>query len=68
MEMCGHATVGAIWLLNEMGKLPSSEVQISTKSGIVDAKVLRTVNREEGGGETNSNSLIRVFLFHSLGV
>ncbi|KAJ5755607.1 hypothetical protein N7533_005150 [Penicillium manginii] len=43
MEMCGHATVGALWLLNELNQLPASEkgeLRISTKSGVVDARVL----------------------------
>ncbi|KAJ5923502.1 hypothetical protein N7454_008747 [Penicillium verhagenii] len=44
MEMCGHATVGAIWLLHQLGKLtthlPNDLIRISTLSGIVDAKIL----------------------------
>src|ERR1700677_5164270 len=39
MEMCGHATVGAVWLLDRMGVLPRVEVRISTRSGIVEARV-----------------------------
>ncbi|PYH97690.1 hypothetical protein BO71DRAFT_465832 [Aspergillus ellipticus CBS 707.79] len=43
MEMCGHATIGAIWLLNELGRLPmtTGNIRVSTKSGVVDARVLR---------------------------
>ena len=44
MEMCGHATVGAVWLLGQLGKLPGDRVSISTRSGRVDAHV-------EGQGE-----------------
>ncbi|KAJ5646602.1 hypothetical protein N7490_002974 [Penicillium lividum] len=43
MEMCGHATVGAIWLLHQLGLLtPASaeELRIATLSGIVEAQVL----------------------------
>lgn len=39
MEMCGHATVGAVWMLHKLGMLPKEEVQIVTKSGQVTAKV-----------------------------
>ncbi|KAJ5671688.1 hypothetical protein N7507_000815 [Penicillium longicatenatum] len=44
MEMCGHATVGAIWLLHQLGMLVAASTEdllrISTLSGIVEAKVL----------------------------
>ena len=39
MSMCGHATVGALWLLDRMGKLPGDELAIWTKSGRVDARI-----------------------------
>lgn len=39
MEMCGHATVGAVWLLDQLGKLPRNEVRIWTRSGVVEAHV-----------------------------
>jgi PhzF family phenazine biosynthesis protein len=39
MEMCGHATVGAIWLLQQLGRLPRDQVRIATLSGIVQARV-----------------------------
>jgi len=39
MEMCGHATVGAVWLLNRLGRLPRDHVAIWTLSGRVDARV-----------------------------
>lgn len=35
MNMCGHATVGTIWLLNRMGKLRGTEARIETMSGLV---------------------------------
>jgi PhzF family phenazine biosynthesis protein len=35
MEMCGHATIGALWLLATHGKLSDDTVRISTKSGPV---------------------------------
>jgi PhzF family phenazine biosynthesis protein len=39
MAMCGHATVGAVWLLDRLGRLPSDRLRIWTASGVVDAVV-----------------------------
>lgn len=39
MEMCGHATVGAVWLLDRLGRLPRANVTIATLSGDVEAQV-----------------------------
>jgi len=39
MEMCGHATVGAVWMLHKLGMLPKDEIRIETKSGKVAARV-----------------------------
>lgn len=49
MEMCGHATVGAIWLLQQLGLLGTASstgevLGISTLSDIVEAKVLPAVS------------------------
>lgn len=41
MEMCGHATVGAVWLLDRLGLLPKDQLSIWTLSGRVEARVLR---------------------------
>ncbi len=41
MEMCGHATVGALWLLEKLGRLSGNYVRILTRSGIVEANVKR---------------------------
>lgn len=41
MEMCGHATVGAVWMLEKLGRLPQHHVQILTKSGVVEAHVTK---------------------------
>lgn len=46
MSMCGHATVGALWLLDRLGKLPGDHLSIWTKSGRVDARIR---NRTEHG-------------------
>lgn len=37
MAMCGHATVGAIWLLGHLGLLRKDRLRIHTPSGIVKA-------------------------------
>ena len=39
MSMCGHATVGALWLLDRLGRLPRDDLAIWTKSGRVDARI-----------------------------
>jgi PhzF family phenazine biosynthesis protein len=46
MEMCGHATVGAIWLLAELGVLDREEVIVWTRSGPVTARI----GRDAAGG------------------
>jgi PhzF family phenazine biosynthesis protein len=38
MEMCGHATVGAVWLLDRLGRLPRDRLTIATLSGEVEAR------------------------------
>jgi PhzF family phenazine biosynthesis protein len=35
MEMCGHATIGALWLLARQGRLSGDTMRISTRSGPV---------------------------------
>jgi PhzF family phenazine biosynthesis protein len=37
--MCGHATVGATWLLRQLNLLQRDNISILTKSGRVDARV-----------------------------
>jgi PhzF family phenazine biosynthesis protein len=39
MQMCGHATVGAVWLLHHLGRLPREQVAIATLSGVVEARI-----------------------------
>jgi trans-2,3-dihydro-3-hydroxyanthranilate isomerase len=40
MEMCGHATVGALWLLREMKLWAGQPITIATMSGPVRAKLV----------------------------
>ncbi|MBZ8134094.1 PhzF family phenazine biosynthesis protein [Afifella sp. IM 167] len=39
MEMCGHATIGALWMLREAGRVAKPRVSIKTLSGQVAAVV-----------------------------
>ncbi len=41
MEMCGHATIGALWLLARHGKLSGDTIRISTRSGPVTGFISR---------------------------
>lgn len=50
MEMCGHATVGMIWLLERLKRLPATarhadgHVRVLTKSGIVETRISQTAS------------------------
>lgn len=46
MSMCGHATVGTVWLLHELGKLHKDRLSILTKSGRVHARIGVSANRD----------------------
>ncbi|MFJ3058865.1 PhzF family phenazine biosynthesis protein [Herbaspirillum sp. NPDC087042] len=48
MSMCGHATIGAVWLLARRGRLGANPLAIQTLSGSVQAFVA-----ELPGGETS---------------
>lgn len=39
MSMCGHATVGAVWLLHRNGRLRRDQFRILTRSGPVRARI-----------------------------
>jgi PhzF family phenazine biosynthesis protein len=38
MEMCGHATVGALWALRQWGEWNGATARVRTLSGLVDAR------------------------------
>ncbi len=46
MEMCGHATIGALWLLARQGRLSGQTVRIETRSGPVTGFVGRSDDGE----------------------
>ena len=55
MEMCGHATVGAVWLLHHLGRLPRRQVAIATASGVVEARIEQdTVEISQPAGRTEA--------------
>jgi PhzF family phenazine biosynthesis protein len=39
MEMCGHATLGALWLLRKLGIWTTKRALIETKSGVVEVRI-----------------------------
>lgn len=39
MSMCGHATVGAVWVLRRLGRVTGDHLRISTASGEVRARL-----------------------------
>lgn len=43
MEMCGHATVGALWLLRRTGRIGDGAYRIATMSGLVRGFVGDTI-------------------------
>jgi PhzF family phenazine biosynthesis protein len=46
MSMCGHATVGAVWLLDRLGRLPGDRLAVATKSGRVEARIRRQAGQD----------------------
>ncbi|WP_186103668.1 PhzF family phenazine biosynthesis protein [Burkholderia gladioli] len=58
MSMCGHATVGAVWLLHQAGRLRGDRLNILTRSGRVQARI--TGQSAEGAAVEISQPLGRV--------
>jgi PhzF family phenazine biosynthesis protein len=73
MEMCGHATLGALWLLRRTGRWQSATARIETLSGTVDAVFDADTQRIHVGqpaGETAAvdNAALLATLLDVLGV
>jgi len=76
MEMCGHASVGAVWLLDRLGMLPKDQLSIWTLSGRVDARVTRDgdggvqieITQPKGQVETLSSPDIEAEILSVLGI
>lgn len=64
MSMCGHATVGALWLLERLGRLPGDSYTILTRSGRVEAKV---GERAEQGAAHGAEQGARIEISQPLG-
>ncbi|CAG9988024.1 unnamed protein product [Clonostachys byssicola] len=49
MEMCGHATIGALWLIEGLGKFPDARrVSVTTKAGVFEALLPQPEASSEG--------------------
>jgi PhzF family phenazine biosynthesis protein len=46
MPMCGHATVGAVWLLEQLGRLSSDRPAIWTKSGRIEGRLYKSAGQD----------------------
>ncbi|KAF1021785.1 MAG: putative isomerase YddE [Pseudomonas sp.] len=76
MEMCGHATVGAIWLLDRLGLLHKDRLLLSTRSGPVEARlsgagtadVQVEISQPKGSVETLSDPEIEAQILSVLGI
>lgn len=44
MSMCGHATVGAVWLLHQSGRLQHDRLTVQTRSGRVEVRIDTSVS------------------------
>ncbi|VVE41631.1 PhzF family phenazine biosynthesis protein [Pandoraea terrigena] len=49
MEMCGHATLGAMWLLRQAGRWTTCHATVETLSGLVDVRYDETSRRIDVG-------------------
>lgn len=76
MEMCGHATVGAVWLLDQLGMLSTDRLSIWTLSGRVEAQVSRNgpeavkveITQPQGQVETLSALDVEADILSVLGI
>ena len=49
VPMCGHATVGSMWLLRKLGKISDGTVLVETKSGLLPIDVANKDGRTQIG-------------------
>ncbi|KAJ6151346.1 hypothetical protein N7470_007940 [Penicillium chermesinum] len=50
MEMCGHATIGALWLMDRLGMFANApNVSVSTKAGTYEALLLPEIDKGSDG-------------------
>ncbi|KAJ5721525.1 uncharacterized protein N7483_009459 [Penicillium malachiteum] len=61
MKMCGHAIVGAVWVLRNLQLLPDApSIRISTLSGVVEVRVVPTGNPDSTSETAPSSHSILV--------
>jgi PhzF family phenazine biosynthesis protein len=65
MEMCGHATVGALWLLAGKGMLAAAEVRIQTLSGAVSGFIGKNETGTPAVEVTQPAGTVRELSMHS---
>ncbi|MCP2091958.1 UNVERIFIED_ORG: PhzF family phenazine biosynthesis protein [Paraburkholderia sediminicola] len=58
MSMCGHATVGAVWLLHQTGRLQRDRLTVQTRSGQIGVRI--TDHTAEGAAVEISQPLGRI--------
>lgn len=58
MSMCGHATVGAVWLLHQAGRLQHDRLTLQTRSGQVAVRI--TGHTDQGAAVEISQPMGRV--------
>ena len=68
MEMCGHATVGALWLMREQGRIDAGTYRIETESGLVAGHVGAQVEITQPIGTTTDVSSMRDDILSVLGI
>ena len=68
MEMCGHATVGALWLMREQGRIDAGTYRIETESGLVTGHVGAQVEITQPMGTATDVSTMRDEILSVLGI
>jgi len=68
MEMCGHATVGALWLLRKRGRIEDGTYRIATLSGLVTGTVGKRVEISQPLGEAGNADRFRDDILDVLGI
>jgi trans-2,3-dihydro-3-hydroxyanthranilate isomerase len=62
MEMCGHATIGALWLLHERGLWNGAPVSIETLSGTVEGRYVQgtvEISQPQGVAQVVGDALVQ---------
>ena len=49
VPLCGHATVGSMWLLRQQGRIPEGTLQVETKAGVIPVEAVERNGRTQIG-------------------